>query len=96
MLALMFDQTKLPRTMKRTEWQSIYRWKRQTQKQLREFAEREAEVLRAAAVEAATFGTSIIGLDHMVDGLIHPRLLIGPYQDTIRNFDIKPGAVAYA
>lgn len=97
MLSLVFVQEKLPRTMKRSEWRAVHRWRRETQKQLKAAAEREAEAFRHLVAEMATVGSAncIVGVDRMLDGIVHPRLLVVPYEDTLRSVDIRPAGLNY-
>lgn len=75
MLALCFNQTKVPRTVTRDEWREIDRWRRVTQRQLAKDAQAEIERL-------VVFGSTHPELARrMAERITNPPLLLGPYQD---------------
>jgi len=73
-MQLLFDQNKLPRTMTRQQWQECDRWRRSTQKILRQYTERRLEAL-------IRIGTSNPVLqDELLNEIINPPVLMGSYQ----------------
>lgn len=44
-MILAFNPAKIPRTTTRSAWRDIWRWKRETEKRLREHVERQREML---------------------------------------------------
>lgn len=97
MIALLFDQTRLPRSMKRCEWVEIHRWRRTTQKRLKEETERHIDVLRQHIEEVHAFGSSMLRVSEAIGDIVNPPVLLGPYQDRgPLTLEIGPGRVAYA
>ena len=76
MLVLAFNQSTLPRSMTRQEWREVDRWRRVTQKVLAEQARKRVDNLIA-------FGSSMPSWQRkdLIDRLVNPTLLLGPYQD---------------
>lgn len=71
-MRLVFDTARIPRTTTRTEWESIWRWKRQTEKQ---FESALAERLRFVAL----YGTSHPEMcQRIADDLANPPVLLYP------------------
>jgi len=71
-MILLFDITKIPRTISREKWKELWRWKRVTLNDLAQMNEQKHKLL----------GTDIpdkIKLD-IVDQLTNPPVLLGPYQ----------------
>jgi hypothetical protein len=75
---LLFDQKRLPRSMKREEWREVDRWRRITQRKLREATERDADAIRRAREELGAFGSATLLL--AAERLVNPPVLIWPYQ----------------
>lgn len=75
---LLFDQKRLPRSMKRAEWREIDRWRRMTQRKLREVAESRAASIRHASEDLGAFGSIMLLIE--AEKLINPSVVIGPYQ----------------
>lgn len=67
-MMLAFDISKLPRTLSRAEWRALHRWRRVTQRKLREQAERDRECL-------AVFGSSHPLTSRLIERLINPPVL---------------------
>jgi hypothetical protein len=74
-LKLLFVPEKIPRTITRKEWYEMWRWKRVTEKKLKEEVEKQFNFLR-------TYGTTMPDYQKkdLLDKLINPPLVLGPYQ----------------
>lgn len=80
-MQLLFDQTRVPRTLSRAEWRVIYRNVRMTRRELAIESDRMVERLRklpATSPEAVLIDRM---RGEMIQRLVNPPLLLGPYQD---------------
>ena len=73
-MILVFDPTKLPRTMTRDEWREVHRWRRIADRRLRAETERRL-------VNMICYSTSHPEIwAGFASEVIDPPILIGPYQ----------------
>lgn len=76
MIALSFNQEKIPRTMTRAEWREVHRWRRVTQHKLKEMAEREIEAFRRMSEDLGTYGVARMRI--AMDNIVNPPVLFYP------------------
>lgn len=73
MIGLIFNPRKIPRTITRQEWKEIHRWRRVTQKNINEM------------IQLGRNRLTILGpgkqRDDLIDRMINPPVILGPYQD---------------
>ena len=74
-MKLILELRKIPRTVNRTEWYGIWRWKRVIEKKIAEEARKQSELL-------TIYGNTLpVNLKEKIAGsLMNPPLLLGPYQ----------------
>jgi hypothetical protein len=75
-MKLYFDPQKLPRTIDRREWRELHRWQRLTKKELIKHEEELVQKLKDPAYGHAR--------NHIIDELVYPPLLFGPYMELTR------------
>lgn len=74
-MKLLFDQTRLPRTMTREGWKECDRWRRTTQRKLSDETERRIEWMRAYGTSHPEIALSV------AEDIINPPVLLGQYQE---------------
>jgi hypothetical protein len=89
MLQLLFDQTRLPRTMKRDDWKAVDRWRRVTKKVL----ERHTSQLTVAYI---LYGNMMSERQRaeVLDKMINPPLLVLP-DAGVSGMCLAPGQISY-
>lgn len=87
---LVFNASSLSRSITRSEWKEIWRWKRLTERRLKKSVEEQIAMLVA-------FGTNMPKhvREDIVDLLINPPLMIYPDPKGNYNFDVRPGGISY-
>lgn len=78
MYQLYFNPSKFPRTIKRKEWKDIWRWKRVTEKRVKEEVDKQISNL---IVYGSTMPRYI--KDDIMEELIYPLLLIHDKQEPL-------------
>lgn len=72
-MELYFRMEEVPRSIGREEWYRIHRWTRIQRKELAESREKKRQLL---------FTTPPAIMQRIIDELVCPTLLLGPYMDT--------------
>lgn len=89
-MILVFNPSRLSRSITRKEWNEIWRWKRVTEKQLKKSIEEQIGLLVA-------YGTTMpeyVRKD-MIDVVVNPPLLIYPFPKDDRPLYLYPGMINY-
>jgi hypothetical protein len=73
---LYFDPRMLPRTMTRDEWRALDRWRRLIRKELAQQLEARREMIARLITDVSIFGRAAV-----LDDMVNPPLLLGPYMD---------------
>ncbi len=90
-IKLVFDRQAIPRSTTREAWRVIWRWKRVTEKKMRE---QEAEFSRMYS-NMLIYGTSHPEiLRGMENKMMNPPIML--YPNGGFDVDLKPGAVTYS
>lgn len=71
-MQLLFVDEAVPRTTTRTEWHTLYRWKRRTERRLARATERQLANL-------AAFGTTHPEAWRIADDIVNPPLIVYPW-----------------
>lgn len=89
-MILVFNPSRLSRSINRKEWKEIWRWKRVTEKQLAKSVEEQIGLLVA-------YGTTMPEYmrKDMIDVIVNPPLLMYPLPKDNQPIDLRPGAINY-
>lgn len=86
MIRLIFNSKAIPRTTTRDEWRKIYRWRRVTERELREAMQMKLE-------NVAIYGTSHPEiLRDFIDRAVNPPVMFYPPLEP-EHFSVGPGRV---
>lgn len=71
-MKLLFNISKVPRSLSKVEWKKLWRWKRETVKRLAKHEEAKIEMLQSDLPPHLK--------SDLMDHIINPPILLGPYQ----------------
>lgn len=89
-MILVFNPSRLSRSITRKEWNEIWRWKRVTERQLARSISEQMQLLGA-------YGTTMPEYmrKDMIDTIVNPPVCIYPEPIDHQPLDLYPGAINY-
>lgn len=89
-MILVFNPSRLSRSITRKEWKEIWRWKRVTERQLAKSISEQIQLL-------ATYGTTMPEYmrKDMIDAIVNPPVCIYPIPTDNQPVDLRPGRINY-
>lgn len=72
MYQLIFEPKRLSRKITKSEWLDIWRWKRNTEKEIRIQTQKQIDIFRESLINFGVYGQTVL------DRIINPSVMIYP------------------